>query len=134
MKMTFCTIALALAVSLCGCSASEKTQMNELGKDSSNSLKTLGKDVDKVGQAIKSSTKDIGKDNSKSDQDTTKNDTTKNDKDTAEGDKGSTQYNDLKKDASNAINELGKEGDKAEHAMAGTIKDLGKNMDKTRKN
>jgi flagellar hook-basal body complex protein FliE len=109
MKLTICTVSLALTLSLCGCTASEKTQMNDLGKDSSNSLKTLGKDVVNVGQAIKSSTKDLGKENSK----------------------GSNTSNDLEKDASNAIEAVGKEGDKAEHAMASTIKGLGKKIDAT---
>jgi flagellar hook-basal body complex protein FliE len=107
MKMTVCTVALAVGLSLCGCTAPEKTQMNELGKDSTNSLKTLGKDVGSVGQSIKSSTEDLGKDSKK----------------------GSNQSNDLQKDASNAIGAVGKEGDKAEHAMAHAIKGIGKNID-----
>jgi hypothetical protein len=82
--------------------------MNDLGKDTSNSLKTLGRDVDKVGQAIKSSTKDQGKDNS-------------------QGGKDSKQSNDLEKKASNAMNFLSKESDKAEHAISSAVKGLGKN-------
>lgn len=114
MKMTLCNMSVVLVLSLCGCTAPEKTQLNELGKDSSNSLKTLGKDVVNVGQAVTSSTAEAGHDISK-------------------GVKNPKPNNDLEKGASNAISTLGKEGDKAEHAMANAIKGIGKNLDATSK-
>lgn len=120
MKNTIFDLSLVFAFALSlysGCLAADETAKptNDLGKDASNAVKTLGKESDKAEQAIRSSVKNLGNDNKKSG-------------------KNSKTSNDWQKDASNAMNTVGKEADKAEHSITSAVQGIGKNNNNTDKN
>jgi hypothetical protein len=118
MKNTIFDLSLVFALSLhCGCLAADETAKptNDLGKDASNAVKTLGKESDKAEQAIRSSVKSLGNDDKK-------------------GGKTSKTTSNWQKDASNAMNTVGKEADKAEHSITSAVQGIGKNSNNTVKN
>jgi hypothetical protein len=119
MKFEILSVSLLLSLSLCGCTSSDKTEINHLEKDTEGGVKALGKEADKAGKAISSSVNEL-----KSDQN--KNDANKSDKN--ENGKDEKPSDSLKQDATKTMNSIGKEADKADRAIEGALKDAGKKM------
>lgn len=117
MKNTFLKLSLVLTIGFTsyGCSASDTTgtssskSANDFAKDSSNAVHSLGKAAGDAGDAIKSSFDELPKNNNLAD-------------------KNSDQSKNLQRNASNALNTLGKEIDQGEHALATAVKkNIGEN-------
>jgi hypothetical protein len=112
MRMGIWSISILLALSLCGCTASDKTQINHLEKDTAGGLKALGKETEKAGDAITNSVSEAEKGKNKAE------------KDPKTGD--SKPGNDFEQNARKTMTSLGKEADKADRAIVSAVKDAGK--------
>ncbi|HEY9778340.1 MAG TPA: hypothetical protein V6C81_31550 [Planktothrix sp.] len=104
MKAIMGSAILVLALSLSGCTASDKAQISHLERDSASGLNALGKEASKAGQNIKSSVNEVQKDSGNR---------SKESKTTAS----------LQQDASKAIISVKQAADKADSAIVGVVKD-----------